>query len=81
MKRLVVTFIALIVLAGASWMLAELGAPTWVALTIAAVKVVMIGLAFMELSSAHVVPRTIAVALVFFVALLISGTMADVGLR
>ena len=59
----------------------EFGGKVVVALVIAAVKVVLIGLVFMELSRAHAVPRTIAVVMVLFVALLIAGTLTDVDLR
>jgi caa(3)-type oxidase subunit IV len=81
MLRLALTFAALVVLALASWLLASLGAPTIVALGIAAVKATLIGLVFMELLHAHIVPRTIAIVMILFIALLITGTLADVALR
>jgi caa(3)-type oxidase subunit IV len=81
MPRLTLTFLALVVLALASWLLASLGAPTIVALGIAAVKAMLIGLVFMELSHAHIVPRTIAIVMILFVALLVSGVLTDVDLR
>jgi caa(3)-type oxidase subunit IV len=81
MKALVLTFVGLVVLATASWIASSLGAPTAVSLVIAGVKAVMIALIFMELREAHPVPRTIAVVMVLFVALLIAGTLTDVDLR
>jgi caa(3)-type oxidase subunit IV len=81
MIRLALTFAALVVLAAASWILSALGAPTVVALVIAGVKAVLIGLVFMELSHAHAVPRTIVVVAVLFIALLVAGTLTDVDLR
>jgi caa(3)-type oxidase subunit IV len=81
MIRLALTFLALVVLAIVSWVLADAGAPTVVALVIAAVKAILIGLVFMELSHAHIVPRTIAIVMILFIALLISGVMTDVDLR
>ena len=81
MKALVLTFIGLVVLATASWIASSAGAPTAVSLVIAGVKAVIIGLIFMELRAAHAVPRTIAVVMIMFVALLIAGTLTDVDLR
>jgi thiol:disulfide interchange protein len=81
MRNLIVTFVALVVLATASWLLPSAGAPAWTSLLIAAAKALAIGWVFMELSEAHVVPRTIAVVAVLFIALLIGGTLVDVQLR
>jgi caa(3)-type oxidase subunit IV len=74
---LIATLVALVVLAAASWLVAE---PA-VSLAIAAVKAVLIAWVFMELSHAHPVPRLVAVIAIGFIALLCAGTMADVALR
>jgi caa(3)-type oxidase subunit IV len=81
MRALVLTFVLLIVLATASWLLADAGAPAVVALTIAAVKALAIGWVFMELSTDHAVPRVIAIVAVLFVVLLVGGVLVDVDLR
>lgn len=81
MKPIVLTFVALIVLAAASWIAASLGAPAAVSLVIAGVKALAIALVFMELSRAHIVPRVIAVVALLFVVLLCLGALADVSLR
>ncbi len=81
MRPLYLTFALLIVLATASWLLADAGAPVAVALGIAAVKALAIGWVFMELADAHPVPRIVAVVAVLFVALLVGGILVDVDLR
>ena len=77
MRALVITYAGLVALALTSWALSS----TDLSLAIAAVKAAWIGWVFMELRTAHVVPRTIAVVAVLFVALLLAGTLADVDLR
>ena len=52
-----------------------------VALTIAAVKVTIVGLVFMELRSSMVATRTVAAVAVVFVILLCLGVFGDVGVR
>jgi len=52
-----------------------------VALTIAAVKVTIVGLVFMELRSSMVATRTVAAVAVVFVVLLCLGVFGDVGFR
>jgi len=52
-----------------------------VALTIAAVKVAIVALVFMELREAMVATRTVAAVAVAFVVLLCLGVFADVGFR
>jgi caa(3)-type oxidase subunit IV len=81
MRLLVITGIGLILLATASWILSAIGAPITVSLVIAAIKALWILWVFMELAHEHVVPRTVAVVMVLFIALLIAGTMCDVELR
>lgn len=81
MRPLIATFVALIVLAAASWILSSAGAPAWVSLAIAAAKALAIAWVFMELAEAHTVPRTIAIVAVLFVVLLVGGTLVDVDLR
>jgi caa(3)-type oxidase subunit IV len=78
---LILTFIALIVLAAASWLLADAGTGTGVALAIAATKALLIGLFFMELVCASPVDRTIALVALGFVMLLTLGALADVAYR
>ena len=72
-SALILTYVALIVLAVASWIAASLGTGTVVALAIA--------LVFMELISAHSVDRVIAVVAVSFVVLLCVGALGDVAFR
>lgn len=80
-RALVLTFVALIVLAALSWLAAALGTGTAVALSIASVKALAIGLVFMELGRAHAVDRVIAVVALLFVVLLCLGAAADVAFR
>ena len=80
-RALVLTFVALIVLAVASWVAAALGTGTWIALAIAAVKALAIAAIFMELWFAQPVDKVIAVVALLFVILLCVGTLADVGYR
>ena len=80
-RTLVLTFIALIVLAALSWVAATLGTGTGVALTIAALKAGAIAFVFMELGRAHAVDRIIAAIAVLFVVLLCLGAAADVAFR
>ena len=79
--RLVITFIALVVLALASWLASAAGTGSALALAIAGIKALLIGLVFMELSHAHTVPRVIALTSLLFVALLCAGIAVDVALR
>ncbi len=52
-----------------------------VALTIAAVKVTIVALVFMELRSSMAATRTVAAVAVVFVVLLCLGVVGDVGFR
>jgi len=76
-RSLIITFVGLVVLAAASWMLSSPVA----SLGIAAAKAVWIGLVFMELREAHPVPRAIAIIAVLFVLLLTIGAWTDTVLR
>jgi cytochrome c oxidase subunit 4 len=78
---LILTFLALLVLAGASWAAAALGTGTAVALSIAALKAALIALIFMELTRAHSTDRVIALVAALFVILLCVGSIADVAFR
>jgi caa(3)-type oxidase subunit IV len=78
---LILTFVALLVLAGASWLLASAGTGTGVAMAIAAAKALLIALFFMELVCASPVDRTIASIALIFVLLLTLGALADVAYR
>lgn len=80
-RSLILTFVGLIGLAVLSWILADAGTGTAVALIIATVKALAIALVFMELAEAHAVDRTIAAVAVLFVILLCVGSLADVALR
>ena len=77
MRTLIITGIGLIVLATISWVFAT---PA-LSLPIAAVKAMWIGWIFMELDRAHVVPRTIAIVTILFIALMLGGTLADIDFR
>jgi caa(3)-type oxidase subunit IV len=76
-RALVFTYIALVVLAAASFVAENTG----VALGIAVVKAILIALVFMELWRAHASDRMIALAAVFFVLLMAAGALADVTMR
>lgn len=76
-RTLVLTFVALELLAGASWLASGTGLPIAVAFVQALVSATW----FMELRTAHPVHRAIALAILFFIALLCAGTAADSGLR
>jgi caa(3)-type oxidase subunit IV len=78
---LVLTFVALLGLAGASWLAAVLGTGTAVAIAIATCKAIVIALVFMELFRAQATDRIIAVVAVLFVVLLCAGMMGDVAFR
>jgi caa(3)-type oxidase subunit IV len=52
-----------------------------VALAIAAAKVTIVGLIFMELAGSSVAPRVVAAVTIGFVAVLCLGVFADVGFR
>jgi len=80
-RSLVFTYILLVVLAAASWLLADVGGGTALALLIAALKTLAIALVFMELWIGHASDRVIAVVALFFVVLLCAGALADVVTR
>ena len=80
-RALVLAFAALVALAAISWIAADLGTGTSIALAIAATKALVIAFVFMELGRAHAVDRTIAVVAVLFVALMCTGAIADVVFR
>lgn len=79
--------IALALLVGltlASWAFAHVplgAAGTPVALVIAAVKAVIVGWVFMELSEATTPVRVVALTTIAFIALLCAGIITDVVLR
>ena len=82
--KYVIALIALLCLTGLTFGLhyvtvGELG--MIVALTIAAVKVTIVGLVFMELRRSMVATRTVAAVAVVFVVLLCLGVFGDVGFR
>jgi cytochrome c oxidase subunit 4 len=76
-RALILTYVALVALAAASFLAANTG----VALAIAVAKAILIALVFMELWRAHASDRMIALAAVFFVLLMCAGALADVTLR
>jgi len=76
-RAFVLTFIALELLAAASWLAAGTRWP----IAIACVQAIASALWFMELRTAHPVHRAIALAMLFFIALLCAGTAADTALR
>ena len=76
-RAFVLTFIALELLAGTSW----LASGTRLPIAIAFVSAIVSATWFMELRNAHPVHRAIALAMLFFIALLCAGTAADSGLR
>jgi caa(3)-type oxidase subunit IV len=76
-RALVLTYIALVVLAAAPFLAENTG----VALGIAVVKAILIALVFMELWRAHASDRMIALAAVFFVLLMAAGALGDVTMR
>ena len=80
-RSIALTFIALVVLAAVSWIAAVENTGSTVALAIAGIKALAIGLVFMELVCASTVDRVIAVIAVFFVILLCLGSLADVAFR
>jgi caa(3)-type oxidase subunit IV len=74
--KLVLTYVALVALAATSFVVGSDAA-----LPVAIVKAGLIAMVFMELASAHPVPRIVAVVGVLFVLLLAAGTLADVAFR
>lgn len=80
-RALILTYVALVVLAALSWLAAAAGTGTAVALVIAAAKALAIALVFMELWRAHATDRIIAAIAVLFVILLCVGALGDVALR
>jgi caa(3)-type oxidase subunit IV len=77
MKRLVMTYVALMLLALASWLVV----PPYAAIPIAFVKAGLIGAIFMDLARAHAVPRIAALVALVFLALLCAGVYADIATR
>jgi caa(3)-type oxidase subunit IV len=80
-RALILTYLALMALAAASWLLASAGTGIAIALLIAVVKTLAIALVFMELWHGHASDRMIAITALFFVVLLCAGALADVSLR
>ncbi len=80
-RALLLTWLLLVVLAGASWLAATADLGTGIALAIAAIKTIAIALVFMELLGGHASDRMIALAAIFFVLLMTFGVLADVSLR
>lgn len=80
-RALVLTFVALVALAGLSWVAAMLGTGSAVAIAIASTKALVIALVFMELTRASATDRVIAVVAVLFVILICAGALTDVAFR
>ncbi|KAB2889270.1 MAG: hypothetical protein F9K40_19920 [Kofleriaceae bacterium] len=83
-RPIILAIIGLLVLTGASFLLAQLlsgTAGTALALAIAAAKASIVALIFMELRDAPVPMRVTALVTVSFILLLCAGTVADVALR
>lgn len=83
-RKLLITGLLLVLLAGLSWGLAHValaGAEAPVALGIAAVKACIVALMFMELTRANIIFRFIALLTVGFIVLLCAGVLSDVALR
>jgi len=76
-RAFVLAFVALELLAGASW----LASGTYVPIAFAFVQAIISAMWFMELRTAHPVHRAVALTMLFFIALLCAGTAADSGLR
>jgi cytochrome c oxidase subunit 4 len=79
-RTYVLVFVALLILAGATTGIAyiDLGPfNTLVALTIAVLKMTLVGLFFMHLLYTHGLTRIVVLAGLFWFALMISGTLAD----
>ena len=80
-RTLVLVFVALLLLAGLTTGVAyiDLGGAwnTVVALAIAAIKMCLVGLFFMELLYSHGLNRIVVLAGFFWLALLVSFTLAD----
>jgi cytochrome c oxidase subunit IV len=83
-RTYVLVFVALLLLAGLTTGAAyiDLGAfNTVIALTIAAIKMCLVALFFMHLLYSHGLTRVVAFAGLFWLALMISGTLGDVFTR
>jgi caa(3)-type oxidase subunit IV len=83
-RRYVVALVVLLVLTGLSFGLVSLGlgaAGPPIALTIAAIKVLVVGVVFMHLSEAMFATRMVGVATILFIALLCFGVLGDVAFR
>lgn len=78
---LVLTWVALIVLAIVSWIGASLGTSTFFALAIAGLKALLIAYVFMELATADAIDRVVAGVAIGFVLLLVLGAIGDVAFR
>lgn len=76
-RALIVTYVGLVALAAASWLLSSPVA----SLSIAAAKAIWIALVFMELRHAHPGLRAVAVLAIAFVLLLTIGAWSDTVLR
>ena len=77
-------FVALLILAALTTGIAYVDLGTFntvVALAIAAIKMCLVGLFFMHLSSSHGLARIVVLAGFFWLALLVSFTLADVFTR
>ena len=83
-RRLVLALVALVTLTAISWGMAHvhLGrASTFIAVAIAAVKAVIVAVAFMEVTRASTTARIVALVTVTFIALLCAGVVADIEFR
>ena len=84
MIRLLVALLALLALTATSWGLSRVAlgaAGPAIALSIAAVKALIVAVAFMHLRHAGTATRVAAVVTILFIALLCLGIVADVAVR
>ncbi|HEX5657572.1 MAG TPA: cytochrome C oxidase subunit IV family protein [Polyangiales bacterium] len=83
-RRLALTLLALLLLAGISWALAHVGLGAWstpLAFAIAAVKAGAVALIFMRLSSGTTAARFALALAVAFIVLLMIAVVTDIQLR
>jgi len=80
----VVALAVLLALTATSFALSRVaagGASHWLALAIAAIKVMVVGYVFMHLREATFATRLVALVVLLFIAILCAGVVADVALR
>ena len=83
-RAYVLVWIGLLVLTGASFGLSYLPMGEWgpvVALSIAAIKAVMVMLVFMHLLEAHFATQLVVIVIFVYIVLLCLGMTADVAMR